>query len=188
MRTAGHVIEADPQAIEDHEEWASLHDELNSLPQSFREPLVLCYLDGMTQEQAAAQMRCPLGTIQSRLARGREKLKTRLEKRGVGLSAVFAGAKQGAFQSCPAPPAWTEATVKLAMQFTQAKGPAIAGAASVALAEEVVRTIVLSKVKVVAAMILVSAILVTGAAAWVTHDRNDIAPPVVARAPRFRPH
>ena len=102
MRTAGHVIEADPQAIEDHEEWASLHDELNSLPQSFREPLVLCYLDGMTQEQAAAQMRCPLGTIQSRLARGREKLKTRLEKRGVGLSAVFAGAKQGA--SNPAPP------------------------------------------------------------------------------------
>ena len=77
--------------------------------------------------------------------------------------------------------------MKLAMQFTQAKGPAIAGAASVALAEEVVRTIVLSKVKVVAAMILVSAILVTGAAAWVTHDRNDIAPPVVARAPAIPP-
>ena len=47
-----------------------LHDELGRLPQSFREPLVLCYLEGLTQEQAAAQLRCPLGTVQSRLRTG----------------------------------------------------------------------------------------------------------------------
>ena len=106
-------------------------------------------------------MRCPLGTVQSRLARGRAKLKTRLEKRGVGLSAIFAGANHLASQTCPAPQAWAEATVRLAMQFTQANGPAITAArtASVVLAEEAVRAIVLTKVKVIAAMILVSAIL-----------------------------
>ena len=111
------------------------------LPQSFRDPLILCYLDGLTQEQAAAQLRCPLGTVQSRLARGRAKLKTRLEKRGVGLSAIFAGANHLASQTCPAPQAWAEATVRLAMQFTQANGPAITAArtASVVLAEEAVR-------------------------------------------------
>ena len=55
----------------DEERWSRLHDELGRLPESFRTPIILCYLEGLTQEQAAAQLRCPLGTIQSRLARGR---------------------------------------------------------------------------------------------------------------------
>ncbi len=99
-----------------------------ALPRSFREPLVLCYFDGLTQEQAAAQLHCPLGTIQSRLARGRAKLKARLEKRGAGLGAAFAGEGHIAFPACPAPSAWSEATVRLAMQFAQGQGPAIGGA------------------------------------------------------------
>ena len=68
MRVASHVVEADVGAIENDEDWATLHDELGSLHESFREPLILCYLAGLTQEQVAAQLRCPLGTIQSRLA------------------------------------------------------------------------------------------------------------------------
>ena len=56
------------------------------LPESFREPLVLCYLEGLTQEQAGVAGLChPVGTIQSRLARGRAKLKSRLSKRGFEL-------------------------------------------------------------------------------------------------------
>ncbi len=54
--------------------------------------MVLCYLEGLTQEQAAAQLCTPLGTIQSRLARGRAKLKARLEQRGMEPSATIAGA------------------------------------------------------------------------------------------------
>ena len=89
-----HVVEGDLQAVEDHDDWAALHQELDQLPKSFRDPLILCYLDGLTQEQAAAQLRCPLGTIQSRLARGRAKLKACFEKRGVSLSGMFVGAGQ----------------------------------------------------------------------------------------------
>ena len=77
---------------------ALLHDELGRLPESFREPLVLCYLEGLTQEQAAAQLRCPLGTVQSRLARGRAKLKSRLTKRGFESSAILAAVGSGAQQ------------------------------------------------------------------------------------------
>ena len=73
----------------DHELYKPLHDELARLPESFRSALVLCYLEGLTQEQAAAVLRCPLGTIQSRLARGRAKLKSRLVRRGFELSAIF---------------------------------------------------------------------------------------------------
>ena len=46
----------------DPDRWAELHEELTVLPETFRLPLVLCYLEGLTQEQAAARLRCPLGT------------------------------------------------------------------------------------------------------------------------------
>jgi RNA polymerase sigma factor (sigma-70 family) len=167
LRAAGHVVHGDFEAIENHDDWARLHDELGSLPRAFREPLILCYLDGLSQEQAAAQLRCPLGTVQSRLARGRAKLKTRLEKRGVSLAPVFAGVNQAHLHSCPAPSAWSEATVRLAMQFADGKGQAIAGAgaASVVLAEQIVRALVVAKLKLALAMILPLALLVSGAAA-----------------------
>ncbi len=59
-------------AIEDEqpEPWTELYQELDRLPERFRLPLVLCYLEGLTYEQAAAQMRCPVRTIQSRLRAG----------------------------------------------------------------------------------------------------------------------
>ena len=144
--------------------------------------MILCYLNGLTQEQAAAQLHCPLGTIQSRLARGRAKLKSRLKKHGLGLGAAFVGESHAGFYACPAPPAWSEATVRLATQFAQGNGRAIAGAAAAAalLAEEVVRAIVLTKMKAAAALIPVSAILVTGAAAWGLHERKGQRPVVVS--------
>ena len=177
MRTAGHVIDAELEALENHEDWATLLDELGGLPRSFREPLILCYLDGLTQEQAATQLRCPLGTIQSRLARGRAKLKARLEKRGVGLSGVFGGANHVALQSCPAPQVWAETTVRLAMEFTQCEGHATAGAgtASVLLAEESVCAIVVNKLNVAAIVILVAGVALSGAGAWATHHRKTRA-------------
>lgn len=61
----------------------TLHEEVRRLPERYRAPLVLCYLEGLTHEQAAEHLGWPLGTVRSRLARGRERLRGRLEKRGV---------------------------------------------------------------------------------------------------------
>ena len=93
---------------------------------------------------------------------------------------MFVAAGQGAFQSCPPSQVWSEATVRLAMQFVQGKGPAIAGAgtAPLVLAEEVLRTIVLAKTKVAAAILMCGAFVV--ATAWAIHDRKSDAPPAVA--------
>ncbi len=193
MRIAGHVVEADTEAIENHEVWATLHDELGSLPRSFREPLILYYLDGLTQEQAAAQLRCPLGTIQSRLARGRAKLKARLEKRGVNLSAAIAGGNHVSLQSLPTSHDWAKTTVQLAMQFAQGQGPAVAGAAAVAvrLADEVVRGLGFARMKGAVAKILCVGVLVSSAAVWAIHERNPNALPVAlnveAAATKVRP-
>src|SRR5829696_6979379 len=66
---------------------ALIDSELERLPERYRAPLVLCDLEGQTHEQAATQLRCPVGTVKSRLSRGREQLRARLARRGVSPSA-----------------------------------------------------------------------------------------------------
>jgi RNA polymerase sigma factor (sigma-70 family) len=71
-----------------------LHDEIDRLPKQFRTPIVLCDLEGRTYEEAARQLGWPVGTIKSRLSRGRKQLEARLRRRGlapaVGVAAVLA--------------------------------------------------------------------------------------------------
>jgi RNA polymerase sigma factor (sigma-70 family) len=60
-----------------------LHEEMGRLPDRYRLPLVLCYFEGMTNEEAAVQLRCPVGTIKGRLSRARGRLRDRLTRRGL---------------------------------------------------------------------------------------------------------
>jgi RNA polymerase sigma factor (sigma-70 family) len=69
-----------------------IHDELGRLPERLRAPLVLCYLHGLTHDLAARELHCPVGTVRSRLARGRSILHRRITRRGLTLSAAGLGA------------------------------------------------------------------------------------------------
>ena len=60
-----------------------VQEEVRRLPEKYRGVVVLCYWQGMTQEQAAAQLGCPLGTVRSRLAQARTLLHRRLTRRGL---------------------------------------------------------------------------------------------------------
>ena len=71
-----------------HELQEVLDNALQELPEKYRAALILCYLEGQTQEQAAVQLGCPLGTVRSRLAVGRKLLQTRLTRSGFALSAA----------------------------------------------------------------------------------------------------
>ena len=75
-------------SVADQAEHAELRrlidEELGRLPARYRDVIVLCDLEGRTYTEAAALLRCPLGTVQSRLARGRERLRGGLVRRGVG--------------------------------------------------------------------------------------------------------
>ena len=72
-----------------------LDQELNRLPRKYRVPLILCYLEGHTHDQAAEELECPVGTVRSRLARGRDLLRRRLTSRGHAPTAAILGTGSG---------------------------------------------------------------------------------------------
>jgi RNA polymerase sigma factor (sigma-70 family) len=87
-RAASHLLEAiDPAADgrSDHDELGPIvQEEVNRLSDNYRAVVVLCYWQGLTHEQAAIRLGCPLGTVRSRLARARDVLRRRLSRRGLG--------------------------------------------------------------------------------------------------------
>jgi RNA polymerase sigma factor (sigma-70 family) len=66
-----------------------LHEEIDQLPARVREPILLCYLEGWTNDEAARVIGCPTSTLKERLARGRELLRSRLARRGVMLTPLL---------------------------------------------------------------------------------------------------
>ncbi len=76
-------------AVADRELRPILHDEIGQLPSKLRDAIVLCYLQGLTVEVAAGQLRCPPSTLKSRLAKGRDLLRSRLARRGLAASALL---------------------------------------------------------------------------------------------------
>jgi RNA polymerase sigma factor (sigma-70 family) len=137
------------------ESWAELHEEVARLPERYREPVVLCYLEGLSTEEAALRIGCPSGTIFSRLSRARERLRGRLIRRGVALPAALltVGWRTPVRASLSA--SWLKATVRASQGFAGRRA-AEAGSASVAaLARGVLDAMVVSKLKLLGAAGLV---------------------------------
>jgi multidrug efflux system membrane fusion protein len=105
---AGGAIAVLPGAVispEGTELRAVLDEEVNRLPEGFREAVVLCYLEGKTLDQAAVQLGCPRGTVASRLARARERLRRRLVRRGLTLTGAAVATALSTAESYAAPAA-----------------------------------------------------------------------------------
>ena len=66
-----------------------LHDEVRRLPDKYRIPVILSYLEGKTNEEVAELLQWPVGTVKGRLSRARALLRSRLTRRGMALSAAF---------------------------------------------------------------------------------------------------
>jgi RNA polymerase sigma factor (sigma-70 family) len=102
-----------------------LHAEVDRLPEKYRLPVILCYLEGKTNEEVAELLQWPVGSVKGRLSRARELLRSRLMRRGMGLSAAFllTALSQGRVFAEIVPSELVSSTVRLAQKF----GPRRAG-------------------------------------------------------------
>src|SRR5947208_5720419 len=93
---------------------AALHEELERLPEMYRLPLVLCYLQGISRDEAARQLGWSLQSLKGRLERGRDKLRQRLIRRGITLSAGLLAVLGDSVVASVVPPRLIQATLQAA--------------------------------------------------------------------------
>jgi RNA polymerase sigma factor (sigma-70 family) len=97
-----------------------VHEELNHLSERYRGPLVLCYLEGCTLDQAAARLGVAKNTLRARLERARTVLRARLVRRGLGPAAVLLASAWPAAGDVP--PGLLGPTAALLKQLTRLSG------------------------------------------------------------------
>jgi RNA polymerase sigma factor (sigma-70 family) len=150
------VAPAEPQ------DWRPLLDrELDALPDKYRAPIVLCDLEGKTRREAARQLGLSEGTLSSQLTRGRRLLARRLARQGVSLSggALAVALSEGAASAAmPAP--LVSSTVKAAALVAAGQVAAVATPAA-ALMNEVLKAMLMTKLKFALAAVMMAALLGT---------------------------
>jgi RNA polymerase sigma factor (sigma-70 family) len=165
-----------------------IQEELAGLPERYRAPIVLCCMEGLTQQQAAGQLGWPIGTLQSRLARGRERLRGRLVRRGVApaiaLPASFSlmvGA-DGALSA-----ALRADTVRAALEFSAVRiGSAGTAATAISsLTHGVLKAMLLNDLRVASVAVLAVAVSAAGVGVWARQEPGpglNASPVQTARA------
>jgi RNA polymerase sigma factor (sigma-70 family) len=142
----------------DRELGGLLDEAIERLPDRFRQPVVLCHLQGLTAEEAAARLGCPRGTVLSRLARARQRLRAALARRGVEVPAGLAGLP--AVASPPVPVALVAETVQQGLLF--AAGACGASASVTVLVKGVMQGMLLHKLKVATVAVVFLGLAGTG--------------------------
>jgi RNA polymerase sigma factor (sigma-70 family) len=178
---------------------AVVHEEVARLPERYRTPIVLCYFEGLTHDEAAARLSWPVGTVRSRLARARDQLRGRLTRRGVvapstigplaawliaGQSPATASAAIRAAAAASPLPVHVPASLARAAVQVAAGQPAAAGSFSVAslsLADGVLATMMLKKLAIIAGVIVTLGIG-SGTGAFLIRSSRAQNPPPAAPA------
>jgi RNA polymerase sigma factor (sigma-70 family) len=171
---------AGPVPLTDEVGWKELRcvldEELVRLPDRLRTPLVLCYLEGLTQDEAAARLGQSKSTIRRNLERGRELLGARLIRRGVTLSAALFALLLSECAASALPPALVTSTTEAAVALAAGKAvAALASARALALARGLAHPALSAKVKVVCALVFAAVLAGFGGAA-VQRDNDPIDP------------
>ena len=133
---------------------AVLDEELNRLPVKYRVPLVLCYFQEKSQEEAAQQLGCPRSSLASRLDRAKALLHERLTRRGLALSLVGLGATLAAVPATAKVPTRLLASAIENVPGAAAGLPGALAPGVIALTEGVLRTMSVTKTTTALALVL----------------------------------
>ncbi len=148
-----------------------LDKQIDRLPEKYRSVFILCILEGKTNEEAARELGCPKGTVLSRLARARERLRKWLGDRGT-LLALFPFTLPGLPRLLELSPVLVQSTVHLAILVPTARWAlSLTGSTAVDLAESVLRDLRMAAQKRWAAAIALIVLLAGGmaaSAAWLS--------------------
>jgi RNA polymerase sigma factor (sigma-70 family) len=145
--------------VEGLELLAAVEHEIARLPAAYRLPIVLCCLEGLSQEDAARKLGCTPGALRGRLERGRARLHDRLARGGVVVPAVFAAAAASRAAVAAGPAA---AVARAAVFFAERRAvpESVAPAAVVALAQRSIQVLTLKKLILPATLVLAAGVLV----------------------------
>jgi serpin B len=154
LAAAGLVRPGSRNGADDPERPCLLDAALQALPEKYRVPLVLCYLEGKTNEAAALELGWPIGSMSKRLARARELLHDRLTAQGVTASA---GLLAACAVEASAPVPLIQATVQAATLFAAGSfiESSLVSPQVVAMAQGVLRAMFLKKCLMLGALVLV---------------------------------
>lgn len=152
-----------------------LDAEVSQLPARYRAPILACYFEGKTHEEAAEQLGWPIGTVKGRLARAREVLRQRLTRRGVGLTAVALGTLLTERAAPAAVPAAFQAQTLLAAQLLLA-GKAGIEPQVTTIVDGVMRTMFMHKLRIAALGALTGSVLLVGVG-WMVYPGVAQQPP-----------
>lgn len=168
---------------------AELDEEIGRLPERYRAAVVLCDLGGTTHEEAARQLGCAVGTVGSRLARGRERLRDRLTRRGLAPRAGLLGA--GLLEetaSAAAPMDLMRSTAQAALRIAAGESALVSANVS-ALLKGMLKTMFLTRLKFIAAFasIATGGLTVLALGAALEQKPPPAFPPGKEKAPILRP-
>jgi len=169
-----------------HEAQVILDDELQRLPENYRLPLVLCYLEGLTRDEAAARLGWSANKLRGCLERGRDRLRSQLLRRGVTLSAAASATLlTDTILAAAVPPLLAVATIHAVSRLAAGAALTACGVSApvVALTQGGLKMVASKKLIGMLALALFTAIIGTGAGIFgQRHEpidaKNDPAPAV----------
>jgi RNA polymerase sigma factor (sigma-70 family) len=174
---------AEAVAESDHAELVpAVREEVGDLPEKYRTPLMLCLLDGLTHEEAATRLGWPVGTVKTRVRHAKDRLRTRLARRGFAPSMGVIAASLAAQEATAMPALLVRATARAAIRWEMGRSLATLSSSVANLVELGMGSLIMTRWKIAALVMTSLGLFAAGAAGYARQgpgprDRKEVVEP-----------